>query len=193
VNNKALIEKINMLAEQDKKQRQDPKYLKVMGFLVAKGFLFTNKTIALNPNEHLNLKDAVWAGQFVEPRILEVLPAAYERFKKHFYGDREIIDKLVQIIDCVKQKGDRKIDFYGIPVEKLKPWFFIRLRDGRSKSLDQRKVSKNFRFKPETIEKLKNLKIQTGQSETEILEKLIAAAIHSAIIYCVLAIRIVGF
>jgi predicted DNA-binding protein len=40
-------------------------------------------------------------------------------------------------------------------------------------------VSKTFRFKPETADILKNLKDQTGQSETEILEKLIAAAIHS--------------
>jgi predicted DNA-binding protein len=193
MNKDDVIEKINILAEQDEKRRQDPKYLKVMGFLVAKGFLHTNTAIALYPNENINLKEAIWAGRNVEPRILEVLPAAYERFPKHFYGNRDIIEKLEQIIDCVKQKGDRKIDFCGIPVEKLKPWFFIRLRDGRSKSLDQRKVSKNFRFKPETIEKLKNLKIQTGQSETEILEKLIAAAIHSAIIYCVFAIRIVGF
>ena len=176
MNNKALIEKINMLAEQDEKHRQDPIYLKVMGFLVAKGFLFTNKTIALNPNEHLNLMDAVWAGQFVEPRILEVLPAAYERFRKHFYGDREIIDKLVQIIDCVKREGNHNIDFYGIPIEKMTPWFFIRLRDRRSKPFNKRKVSKTFRFKPKTIKGLKKLKNQTGQSETEILENLIAEA-----------------
>ena len=174
--NKALIEKICKLAEREKKRRQDPKFLKVMGFLAAKGFLYTNNPIALNPNEHLKLKDAVWAGRFVEPRILEVLPAAYEKFRKHFYGNRDIVEKLEQIIDCVKQKDDRKIDFYGIPVEKLKPWFFIRLRDGRSKSMDQRKVSKSYRFKPETIEKLKKLKDQTGQSETKILEKLIAGA-----------------
>jgi len=56
-----------------------------MGFLVAKGFLYTNKKIPLNPNEHINLKDAIWAGRFVEPRILEVLPAAYERFKKYLF------------------------------------------------------------------------------------------------------------
>ena len=41
---------------------------------------------------------------------------------------------------------------------------------------DKRKVSKTFRFKPETVAKLKNLKEQSGQSETEIMEKLIIAA-----------------
>ncbi|CAB1060578.1 hypothetical protein D1BOALGB6SA_5344 [Olavius sp. associated proteobacterium Delta 1] len=181
MNKNALIERINKLAQQDKNRRTDPRYLKVMGFLVAKGFLYSNKEIPLNPNEHINLKDAIWAGRYVEPRIFEVLPAAYERFKKHFSGDAEIINKLEQIIVCIKQKGNHRIEFYGISIDKLKPWFFIRLRDGRSKSLDKRKVSKTFRFKPETVDVLKNLKDQTGQSETEILEKLIAAAIHSFI------------
>ncbi|MBW2430730.1 MAG: hypothetical protein JRF56_17355 [Deltaproteobacteria bacterium] len=176
MNKKALIKKINKLAQQDKKRRLDPRYLKVMGFLVAKGFLYTNKKIPLNPNEHINLNDAVWAGLFVEPRILEVLPAAYERFKKHFSGDADTIEKLEKIIDCVKQKDNHKIDFYGISIEKMKPWFFIRLQDGRSKSLADRKVSKTYRFKPEVIDILKELKQKTGQSETEILEKLIAKA-----------------
>ena len=176
MNKTALINKINKLAQQDKIRRQDPRYLKVMGFLVAKGFLYTNKKIPLNPNEHINLQDAIWAGRFVEPRILEVLPAAYERFKKHFSGDADTIAKFNQIIVSIKQKDNQNIEFEGIPIEKIKPWFFIRLRDGRSKSLDKRKVSKTFRFKPETVDVLKNLTDQTGQSETEIIEKLIAAA-----------------
>ena len=174
MNKKALIQKINKLAQQDKRRRLDPRYLKVMGFLVAKGFLYTNKNIPLNPNEHLDLREAVWAGRVVEPRILEVLPAAYERFKKHFSGDPDTVEKLEQIIDCVKQKGNQEIAFHGISIDKIKPWFFIRLRDGRSKSLDKRKVSKSFRFKPETVDILKRLKAQTGRSETEILEKLVA-------------------
>jgi len=176
LNKKDLIKKINTLAIQDNKRRLDPRYLKVMGFLVAKGFLYTNKKIPLNPNEHINLKEAIWAGRFVEPRILEVLPAAYERFKKHFSGDAETIEKLEQIIDGIKQKNHHKIEFYGISIDKIMPWFFIRLRDKRSKPFDKRKVSKTFRFKPETVDILKSLKERSGQSETEILENLIADA-----------------
>ncbi len=179
MNKRDFIKKIKKLAQQDEKRRQDPRYLKVMGFLAAKGFLYTNKKIPLNPNGYTNLTDAIWAGRFVEPRILEVLPAAYERFKRHFSGDAETVEKLEQIIDHIKQKSDHKIEFYGIPIEKLKPWFFIRLRDGRSKSLDERKVSKTFRFKPETIDILTNLKDQTGQSETAILENLIATKVNT--------------
>ena len=54
--------------------------------------------------KYINLKDAIWAGRFVEPRILEVLPAAYERFKKHFSGDADTIEKLEKIIEGIKQK-----------------------------------------------------------------------------------------
>jgi len=176
MNKKAVLKKIDKLAQQDKKRRADPRYLKIMGFLVAKGFLYSNKRIPLKPNENLHLKDAIWAGRFVEPRILEVLPAAYERFKKHFSGDADTVESFQHIIDSIKQKDNRKIEFYGISREKIRPWFFIRLRDGRSKSIDKRKVSKTFRLKPETVDILKSLKEQTGQSETEILEKLIAAA-----------------
>ena len=176
MNKKALIKKINKLAQQDKKRRLDPRYLKVMGFLVAKGFLYTNKKIPLYPNDHINLKDAVWAGRFVEPRILEVLPAAYERFKNHFSGDADTIEKLEQIIDGIKQKSNHKIEFYGISIEKIMSWFFIRLRDKRSKPFDKRKVSKTYRFKPETVDILKSLKERSGQSETEIIEKLISTA-----------------
>jgi hypothetical protein len=174
VNKRVYIKKIKEIAQKDKRRRLDPRYLKVMGFLVAKGFLYINKKIHHNPNGHINLKDAIWAGRFVEPRILEVLPAAYERFKRHFSGDAETVEKLEQIIDRIKQKSDHKIEFYGISIEKIRPWFFIRLRDGRSKSLDERKVSKTFRFKPEIVDILKKLKDQTGQSETAILENLIA-------------------
>lgn len=176
MNKNDMLKNIDELAQLDKKRRTDPRYLKIMGFLVAKGFLYSNKEISLRPNEHIHLKDAIWAGRFVEPRILEVLPAAYERFKKHFSGDADTIAKFEQVINSIKQKNNQTIEFYGILTEKIRPWFFIRLRDRRSKSLDKRKVSKTFRFTPEAADILKNLKDQTGQSETEILEKLITAA-----------------
>jgi len=162
LNKKEQIQKITMLAQQDKKRRQDPRYLKIMGFLVAKGFLYTNARIPLNPNAFI--------------RILEVLPAAYERFKNHFAGDADTIANFEQVITRIRQKDSQSSEFYGIPIEKIRPWFFIRLKDRRSKSIDKRKVSKTFRLKPEALEILKNLKEQTGQSESEILEKLIAAA-----------------
>ena len=85
-------------------------------------------------------------------------------------------EKIEQIINCVKQNGCPEIDFYGVPIEKLKPWFFIRLRDGRSKPMDQRKVSKTYRFRPETVRILNRMKNQSGKTETQLLEDLVAKA-----------------
>ncbi len=176
MNKKALIKEINKLARLDKKRRRDPRFLKVVGFLVAKGFLHCNEKIPLYPNEHINLNDAIWSGRFVEPRILEVLPAAYARFTNHFSGDADLVQKIEHVIKGIKQPNDHTIEFYGMPLEKIKPWFFIRLKDGRSKPLDKRKVPKTYRFKPETVDTLKKMKDQTGKTETEIIEGLIAAA-----------------
>ena len=41
MNKRAFIKKIKEIAQQDKRRRLDSRYLKVMGFLVAKGFLYT--------------------------------------------------------------------------------------------------------------------------------------------------------
>ena len=71
VNKRVYIKKIKEIAQQDKRRRLDPRYLKVMGFLVAKGFLYINKNIHLNPNSYtLNLCLSFfrpWAGLNTEP------------------------------------------------------------------------------------------------------------------------------
>lgn len=53
-------------------------------FWLQKVFLQTNLEVALTPNKRLRIDDALWAGQNVEPRILEVLPAAVLRLERHF-------------------------------------------------------------------------------------------------------------
>lgn len=76
-----LIKKIKQRAEDDKLKRKDIRFLKTMGFLVSKGFLKVNYNIPNLPNMRLHIEDAIWAGKNIEPRILEVLPAAVLRLK----------------------------------------------------------------------------------------------------------------
>ncbi len=71
-----ILKRIVAKAKVDAKMRKEPRFLKVMGFLVAKGFLDVNYPVPRLPNQRLLLEDAIWAGKNVEPRILEVLPAA---------------------------------------------------------------------------------------------------------------------
>jgi hypothetical protein len=152
------------------RNKKDPRYTRTIGFLVAKGFLHANRDIPKTPNIRISIEDAVWAGKNVEPRILEVLPAAVMRLEKHFdYNPEEHID-LRRVIEQLKQNIDG--EFLGIPTEKIRPWLNIRLKDRRTKGLAEKKVIKTFRLSPGTIKRIKDLKTKMKISETELLEKL---------------------
>jgi hypothetical protein len=174
MNNNEILKKAKALAKVFEKRRKDQRYKKTMGFLVAKGFLYTNQDITMIPNARIKIDDAIWAGRNVEPRILEVLPAAVMRLTKHFdYKPEKHIDLKVAI---EKIKNGESGHFFGIGLEKIKPWLNINLSDGRTKKTVNKKVMKTFRLLPETVEKLKRLKVKSGQSEAEIIEKLVAGA-----------------
>ncbi len=167
-----ILEQAKRAAALNKKNRRDPRYLRTIGFLVAKGFLFTNHQIPRTPNIRIDIEDAIWAGENVEPRILEVLPAAVMRMKKHFNYNPAIHTELRKVIELLEE--NMAGEFFGITTEKLKLWLNNRLKDGRVKKFEEKKVMKTFRFSPSTIEKINMLKKKTKLSETKILEKLIA-------------------
>lgn len=157
------------------RNKKDPRYTRTIGFLVAKGFLHTNRELPKIPNIRINIEDAIWAGQNVEPRILEVLPAAVMRLEKHFDYDPRIHLELKRVIEQLRENGEG--EFFGIPAEKMRPWLNIRLKDKRTKRLDEKKVIKTFRLSPATIERIKDLKTKMKISETDLLEKLFAGTL----------------
>jgi hypothetical protein len=158
------------------KNKRDPRYLRTIGFLVGKGFLHANREFPKMPNMRINVEDAIWAGKNVEPRILEVLPAAVMRLGRHFNYDPEVHVDLRKIIEQLKQSVEG--DFLGVPAEKIRPWLNIRLKDRRVKNLDQKKVIKTFRLSPDTISTIKSLKSAMKISEAELLERLFAGTLH---------------
>ncbi len=172
MNKEEMLTNIREKAALIKEKRKDPRYQKVMGFLVAKGFLHTNEKIHLRPNARIKIEDAVWAGKYVEPRILEVLPAAVMRLQKHFdlntCEDHELKNAVKKLVE--KKEGQ----FYGVDLKKIEPWLNLKLKDGRVKKMVDKKIMKSFRLRPETIETLESLKNATGKSEAEIIEKLVA-------------------
>ena len=135
MNKDALIEKIKKKAKQDEKYRRDPRFLETMGFLTAKGLLRTNLEILRQPNRRLRIDDVLWAGQNVEPRILEVLPAAVLRLGKHFDFDPIRHKELAQVIRLLREPAPKGEDFFGIPYEKVKVWLDFPLLDKRVKIL----------------------------------------------------------
>jgi hypothetical protein len=172
VTRQALLERIKRKAKRDAKNRKDPRFLETMGFLVAKGFLKTNFEIVPLPNKRLRIDDAVWAGKNVEPRILEVLPAAVLRLEKHFDGldaNRELAKTVAQLRGR-QEEGD---SFCDVPYRKLKVWTELPLLDKRVKTVAEKKRIKTFRLDPDALERLKTVARERDSTETEVLEKLL--------------------
>ena len=168
-----LVQKIIEQAKIDAKNRQDPRFLNIMGFLVAKGFLRTNLKVQLLPNKRLKIDDAIWAGQNVEPRILEVLPAAVLRLEKHFDLDEVLHEKLVRVIKQLRRHDKSGEDFFGMPYKKIKLWVDFPLPDRRVKTISCKKIVKSFRLSPAAVLQLKKSSKEKKCSETEILETLL--------------------
>ena len=168
---KDLIKRIVHGAKRDEINRRDPRYTETMGFLVAKGFLKTNQELPLLPNKRILIADAVWAGTNVEPRILEVLPAAILRLPRHFDLDPVKHDELFATVERLKKQEPKGALLWGIPYEKLKTWAYLPLKDRRMKDVGKKKVTKTFRLKPEVVKRLKQLAKSLNCTETEALER----------------------
>lgn len=173
MNREQLLRQFKNKAEQDRELRRDPRFVRMMGFLVAKGFLKTNFEVHPFPNLRLRIADVLWAGENIEPRILEVLPAAILRLGKHFDLDGGRYPELALVVDQLRAREKEGASFRGMPYEKMKVWADLPLRDKRVKAIAKRKVSKTFRLEPEIIDKLRALAVKSSCSETEVLETLI--------------------
>lgn len=168
MNKKEFFKKIAQEVAKDVRYRRDHRYQRVMGFLVAKGLLYTNQKIQLFPNAKIDIEDAIWVGQYVEPRILEVLPAALLRLRNHFNYDPKKHLEVKKALHALKNNLPGQ--FFGIEIEKLRPWLNIKLKDGRTKKMTEKKITKTFRLRPDTVKKLAEVKRRTGKSEAEIIE-----------------------
>ena len=126
-----------------------------MTFLVKKSFLKSNEKFTQKYQARMNLTDMIWAGQNVEPRILEVLPSAAARLPKSFIFDSQPeILQLQKIVNQLNQNCDHGDDFFNIPYQKIKQWMNLPLNDQRTK--------------------IKLLKLKDGISEAAVLERLLA-------------------
>lgn len=170
---KEIVKKIVELAKRDEEYRRDPRYLNSMGLLLAKGFLKTNLPIPLRPNQRLHLEDVIWAGRNIEPRILEVLPAAIVRMPQHFDLDAEKHVRLFQVVTSLKKQEPQGEPLWGIPYDKIKQWMDLPISDRRVKDLNEKRIAKNFRLKPKTIAALRKQSKKLGCSETEVLERAV--------------------
>jgi hypothetical protein len=173
MNRDELLKKIKVKAKHDARKRQDPRFKRTMGFLVAKGFLQTNFEVQKLPNQRLLIEDAIWAGKNVEPRILEVLPAAVLRLEKHFDLNAEKHKGLARVVNQLREGIVEGDEFFEIPFKKLKAWVNLPLPDGRTKVQSEKKLMKTFRLSPKAVATLEQAALRAGRSITEVLEERI--------------------
>jgi len=174
--NPEMKKKLDLLARRNEKLRQDPRFLNVMGFLVAKGLLGYNRPITPKPNAKIEVRDAVWAGTHIEPRILEVLPAAFIRFERHFQirkNPDQDERRLLEIRRAIQGKMEEVPPFAEIPFKKFGIWLDFALSDKRTVPVSERKRLKSFRLRPDAIERLTAIAARRKMSEADILEELI--------------------
>lgn len=167
-----IVKRAKELQEKTRQRKLDRRYLKVIGFLKAKGFLFAEK-IEPKPNVKLDVRDVLWVGEKVEPRVLEVFPAAFLHFPKTFFNTRAIPKELLEIINAIKTKVHLDQNFRGIEFKKMNQWANRSLKDSRVKPISIKKVPCSFRLSPEVIQILKYQASSAEISETEFLENLV--------------------
>jgi hypothetical protein len=167
-----IVKRAKALKAKRVKVRGDIRYLKVMGFLKAKGLLF-DETIKPRPIVKLDVKDVLWVGKNVEPRVLEVFPAAYLHFTRTFLNTDEIPDELWQIIEAIRLRRDLDVDYEGIHFNKMRRWAEVPLKDLRVKPVNQKKIPKNFRLSPAAVARLEIRAKKSNLTETKLLEQLI--------------------
>lgn len=111
----------------------------------------------------------------MEPRILEVLPAAVLHLRAHFDFDAERFPELAVVLDALKKCAPEGPDLFGVPYAKMRVWANFPLPDRRVKLVSEKKVPRTFRLRPDVIAALKERAREAGCSETELLEKKILA------------------
>lgn len=177
MNKNAFIKKIKAKAKQNKLNREDLRFKKTIALLKGKGLLDTNLKIHPAPQIRIEVQDAIWAGKNVEPRILEVLPAAILHYKKNFLCTKPLPAELEEVLQAIQTDAPNGPPFEGIPYEKMKHWANTQLKDKRTKPTKDKKLPKYIRLQVRHLNKIKALvdsgkfKDQTSAIEAAI-EKL---------------------
>lgn len=146
-------------------------YTKVVGLLSGLGFLIA-PDVRPSSTVKVDINDAISIGRLAEPRVLEVLPAAVVSFPKSFLHLENSPQIFREIVDALKS-GRPGPAFEGISFEKFFEAANRPTKNRKRKIISERRISKTFRFAPETIKALTEQSRKNGSDNTSYLEMLI--------------------
>lgn len=157
--------------QQIEKQRQDPRFVQVVGRLVTARLLRANHPVA-SVRGPVTLEAALWAGE-IEPRILELLPAILLKKPGFFTVNDRVPEDLKEVLAAIR-KGDMPPPFRGIPGESLLKWVPLIGHQNKLPTL-----SKTYRFQQEDLQLLMHLKDSLGVSETDVVRLGLKALVQA--------------
>jgi hypothetical protein len=154
------------------KDFNDPRAQRVLGFFMAKGLL-VGQEVPRRGDVKLNLDDVLWVADRVEPRVLEVLPAAMIHFPRTFLATAQAPDDLADVIRAIKAGDEQGPDFRGMRFRAMRKWANRATKDKRTKPLSQIKRNKTLRLSPEALHALESGAENAGVSQTQFIERLL--------------------
>jgi hypothetical protein len=143
------------------RQRQDPRFVQVLGRLVSARLLRANHPVR-KVHGPVPLEAALWAGE-VEPRILELLPAILLKKPGFFTAIDRMPEDLREVLTAIR-KGEVPPPWRGIPGQDLLRWVPLIGHQNKLPTL-----SKTYRFKREDLQLLAQLKTSLGVSESDVI------------------------
>ena len=150
-----------------------PKWsIPILEFLTGKGLLIV-PDITPRPSQVISLIKALKAGRELEPRIIEVLPAALIHFPSNFEDLDRVPPELNEIINAIYSDKNEGIELEGIPFSAMKRWANEVLTDKRIVPAKEKRKMVSYRLSPEAIRTLKTRSARENISETQFIERLI--------------------
>jgi len=147
----------------DRRVRKDPRYLRVIGRYVAAGLLEANHPV-IEHAEPITVDDVLYVGR-LEPRVLELLPAAMIKTPRMFTIPKTLPADLKAVVNSLRQSKE-PADFRGIKGAKLLSWLS---RIGRKNKLPSR--LKSFRLQADEQRLLERISQKLELSETDVVRK----------------------
>lgn len=166
-----IIARAKELATKRAELYQDKRYLKVMGLFCGKGLLIV-EGIKPTPKAKVSIQDVLWVADKIEPRIIEVLPAALLHFPKNFLAQKFLPKELREIVKKIEE-GESGSDYMGIPFQQYLKWAEIPLPDGRVRPLSSKRVSRSFRLTRVAAKLLREKASKMQTSESNYLNEMI--------------------
>lgn len=167
-------ERFLRLAAEARKRFQSPRAQRVLGFLVAKGFLIVPLVLP-KPQVKLKIEDVLWVGQHVEPRVLEVLPAALIHYPSSFRNMSKLPQELLEVVRALKAMKEDGPNYGEITYRQFKQATQIPLPDKRIVALADRKIARTYRLKPAIAARIKHEAAIHGLSEGVFIERLVCS------------------